>query len=292
MASSLTATGVDKVQPDSIGVAELKITGNGSNSQFMRSNGDGTISWVTPPTNTGPQGPAGSNGAQGPAGSNGATGPQGATGAAGSNGSNGSNGATGSQGATGPAGSNGYTKFQSFGAGTSGSFTVPADVIKIFVMAVGGGGGGNSPGQGSGGLGANWFNLRGNTDQNTSGWAVRTVTPGEVFSYSVGTGGASGCNSGSSSTFGSLIAGGGAGCGVSYNYTLAGQGAYTVGSGWTDLAVPLSGTFSARDLPPGYPTFNWMADYGGGGKGSYININVGSGPGEGGIIVVQWQEPA
>ena len=98
---------------NSIDALHLNVSGNGTTSQYLRSDGDGTMSWVTPPTNTGPTGATGGTGARGPTGatgsagsngSNGGTGPTGARGPTGNTGSSGSNGATGATGATGAAG--------------------------------------------------------------------------------------------------------------------------------------------------------------------------------------------
>jgi len=81
---------------NSVDAAHLNVSGNGNTSQWLRSDGDGSMTWAVPPTNTGP------TGATGPQGNTGSTG---GTGSTGSTGSQGPTGSTGSQGATGPAGS-------------------------------------------------------------------------------------------------------------------------------------------------------------------------------------------
>lgn len=109
---------------------------------------------------------------------------------------------------------------------TSGIFTVPSGVNKIMVEVwAGGGGGGNANifsvcsagGGGGGGFGKDVFG----------------VTPGNIFTVTVGTGGSAG-QSGGSSSFGALISasGGSAGASVSQNSS-AGDG----GAGGTSLAT-------------------------------------------------------
>ena len=65
---------------NSIDALHLNVSGNGTTSQWLRSDGDGTMSWVTPPTNTGPTGAAGAKGNTGNTGAKGNTGAAGAAG--------------------------------------------------------------------------------------------------------------------------------------------------------------------------------------------------------------------
>ena len=47
------AVGASEISASAVGASELNVSGNGSTSQFLRSDGDGTFSWVTPTdTNT------------------------------------------------------------------------------------------------------------------------------------------------------------------------------------------------------------------------------------------------
>tara|TARA_R100000742_G_scaffold4279_1_gene1670 strand:- start:20410 stop:21561 length:1152 start_codon:yes stop_codon:yes gene_type:complete len=40
--------GADAIDANAVGASELKVSGNGSSSQFLRSDGDGTFTWATP----------------------------------------------------------------------------------------------------------------------------------------------------------------------------------------------------------------------------------------------------
>jgi hypothetical protein len=51
--ATLSAVGASEITDNSVGAAELNVTGNGTTSQFLRSDGDGTFTWATPTdTNT------------------------------------------------------------------------------------------------------------------------------------------------------------------------------------------------------------------------------------------------
>jgi hypothetical protein len=51
--ASLDAVGAAQITDNTVGAAELNVTGNGTTSQFLRSDGDGTFTWATPTdTNT------------------------------------------------------------------------------------------------------------------------------------------------------------------------------------------------------------------------------------------------
>jgi hypothetical protein len=108
---------------------------------------------------------------------------------------------------------------------TSGTFTVPTGVTKVWATVVGaGGGGGNRQGQSAiafGGFAGAYI-----TEQVT-------VTPGESITVTVGTGVTSG--TGGNSSFGSLTAsGGGAGAVANipdYQFLLGGQTGYGVSGG-------------------------------------------------------------
>jgi collagen type VII alpha len=118
-----------------------------------------------------------------------------------------------------PVFTNTLTVFQTFAAGTSGTYTTPTDCRFSIVEMCGGGGGGGANTSltkcGGGGGGSTYWKLR--------------VTPG-TYSYSVGSGGAGATTNGSVSnngsaggntTFGSATSGGGGG----------GQGGTTVNGG-------------------------------------------------------------
>jgi len=53
VALSANSVGASEIVDNSVGAAELNVTGNGTTSQFLRSDGDGTFTWATPTdTNT------------------------------------------------------------------------------------------------------------------------------------------------------------------------------------------------------------------------------------------------
>ena len=140
----------------------------------------------------------------------------------------------------------------------SGSFTVPAGVTTLYVTGCGGGGGG-------GGGASSSTNSSTSTSGGSGGAAqavIKTpinVTPGQVISFTIGSGGAGGSGgatgsnggvgaSGGSTIFGSLLtlSGGGAGGAGAYGTsTIAGgaggTGYPTGGNGMS--AVPTGGTF-------------------------------------------------
>jgi hypothetical protein len=47
--ATLSAVGAAQITDNSVGAAELSVTGNGTSGQYLVSDGDGTFSWVTPP---------------------------------------------------------------------------------------------------------------------------------------------------------------------------------------------------------------------------------------------------
>lgn len=46
------AVGSSEIAANAVGASELNVTGNGTTSQFLRSDGDGTFTWATPPDTT------------------------------------------------------------------------------------------------------------------------------------------------------------------------------------------------------------------------------------------------
>ena len=50
--SSLNSVSAATITDNSVGAAELNVTGNGTTSTYLRSDGDGTFAWVTPPNTT------------------------------------------------------------------------------------------------------------------------------------------------------------------------------------------------------------------------------------------------
>jgi hypothetical protein len=122
---------------------------------------------------------------------------------------------------------------QTFSTAGSSSWTVPANVTRIEVLVIGGGGGGsdcNNTGLGyriSGGGGGAGGAAQG----------IYTVTPGTVYTVTVGAGGARQSNGGTTS-FGALIsATGGFGASFSNNVVSPG-GLGGQGSGGTVFSVP------------------------------------------------------
>ena len=174
--------------------------------------------------------------------------------------------------------------------GTS-SWTAPAGVTSVDVEAWGGGGGGGSrttTGCGGGGGGGAYAK------------STISVTPGQSYSYTVGSGGSAG-NSGGDSSFNTsnIIAKGGssvasntstgAGGGLSGNST--GTTKYSGGSGWTCTSTAggggggSGGTGSDGVTATSYNGASSVTEGGPGGKGATSNANGNSptvGPGGGG----------
>ena len=167
---------------------------------FVRGGGKNAVSatFVVTVGAVGPQGPAGENGPQGiagPAGSDGQSGPagpQGLTGAAGPQGLTGPVGPQGLQGPPGPAGPGGFNGMREFT--TSGTLTIPAGVMHVFVELWGSGGGG-SGGTAGGGCGQ-WGCASGMEGNGGGGGAyvraVVDVVPGTTYNVVVGPGGTGG----------------------------------------------------------------------------------------------------
>ena len=169
----------------------------------------GELGTPGPPGPAGTQGPRGEKGDAGPIGPQGAPGPQGPAGLQGPPGF----GFSGPQGPPGPQGLGGLSALREFTS--SGTFTVPTGVTRVLVEAWGGGGGGGGAGiltppatcSSSGGGGGSGGYAR----------SVITVTPGQTYTITIGTGGAGGAvgsagQDGGSTSFGNLLTvGGGAG---------------------------------------------------------------------------------
>lgn len=171
-------------------------------------------------------------------------------------------------------------ELQDFTSPGSHSFTVPANVTRIRVIAIGGGGGGASYGGGGGGGGG--------------GERLVEVVPGQQFSVVVGAGGpggsyASAGSAGSSSSFGALLTatGGGGGRtgtdhsgGVAFDST-PGAGGTAVGA---DVIYP-GGSGGKGGVSGRSPTSggNGSAYSGGGGGGGDV-YQAGGGGGTGGTL--------
>lgn len=122
-----------------------------------------------------------------------------------------------------------WTTYQTPGTYT---FTVPTNVSKIRVRVVGAGGGGGTTGSGYGGGGGGGY-----------AHGVFSVTPGNVYTVTIGTGGAvsNPPNAGGSTSFGALLSatGGGAGnaswsaggTGTGGDFQASGGRGYSVGGG-------------------------------------------------------------
>ena len=139
------------IADDQITAAKMAISnGNGSNGQVLKSDGDGTFTFVaatsgpTGPTgSTGPTGPTGNNGSNGPTGptgNTGGTGPTGSTGPTGPTGPPGGGGGTGPTGPPGPTGgfstnSNGQVNSLGVGvaaSGTGGTIRATNDIVAFY----------------------------------------------------------------------------------------------------------------------------------------------------------------
>ena len=116
----------DHIADNQINAAKLNVSGNGSNGQVLKSDGDGTFTWVS--AQTGPTGPTGS------------TGPTGPTGPPGPGGGVGSQGPTGPPGPPGPPGgfstnSNGQVNSLGVGvaaSGTGGHIRATNDIVAFY----------------------------------------------------------------------------------------------------------------------------------------------------------------
>ena len=183
------------------------------------------------------------------------------------------------------------TSSQSYTTG-SGSFTVPANVTKLSVDmcgAGGGGGGGSDYGSGGGGSGG-WY-----TNE------VVNVTPGQVLSYSIGSGGTGSSTgaAGGNTTFGSLTCTGGAG-GSRGSWGNSGtpngvdgqNGSLYTGAGGVagqgGTSPHGSGGKGGIGGGPGStgPAGSAGSGYGSGGGGGCNNANGGNGTG--GYIKIRW----
>lgn len=176
----------------------------------------------------------------------------------------------------------------------TGTFVVPTDVYKIKVTCIGGGGGGglrttSNPGCGGGGGGACI--------------KVITVTPGQVYSYNVGAGGAVGpANSGKGSDGGNTtfsgyttalaayggtggsfaalqggVGGGASGGDLNLTGSTGGQSSNQLGIGGQ---APLIGTATA--------TYSNASDNSGAGGGGTMTSNPGTGNGGSGLIIIEY----
>jgi hypothetical protein len=141
---------------------------------------------------------------------------------------------------------------------SSGTFTVPAGVTKVYVSGCGGGGGTDSDEWSTGGGGGAWcFQV-----------AVGSLTPGNTISVTVGAAGAtnsSGGTSGGTTSFGSYITLGGGSNGGNNNGT---SGGYAAGG--------------SASLGGGATGIN-----GSGGSGKY-SVHASAGHGEGGQSLFGW----
>jgi hypothetical protein len=172
-------------------------------------------------------------------------------------------------------GDSGNTVYTSAGSGT---FTVPFGVFTLYEEVIGGGGGGTGSSSGNGGAGAG--------GGGGGAWRIRTVSPGEEISFTVGAGGSPNSN-GSNSIIGTMYATGGfkgleAGYGQGgrgYNGTVNGIGG---GSGGGSATTIGGGGGAGRNDDEN--SFGGAGAGGGGDGGDFISGNGLSGeqPGGGG----------
>lgn len=176
---------------------------------------------------------------------------------------------------------------------SSGTFVVPAYIYRLRVQAWGGGGGGgiDSGGVSAGGGGAGAYTER-----------IIDVNPGQSITYTVGSGGTAGApaTAGGSTTFLTLVAGGGSGApGGSNAYgvvggtatgglvNITGQSGFNGSSGFGGAggSSPKGGGGGTYINPPNAAMLNGKAP-GGGGSGDYAS--TGAGAGAGGAILIQY----
>lgn len=174
---------------------------------------------------------------------------------------------------------------------SSGSFTVPEGITTVYVSAAGGGGGGGASGATTGSSGSGGGG--GGAGQHCIYNAV-SVTAGETYTITIGSGGSSG-NAGGTTSFSTLLtrAGGGAGgSGGSGTYGgVGGSGYPNGGSGCWGFAGGTSGSGAASPFGGGgggavcgRSTTGGTGYYGGGGGGGYS----AGGAGGSGILIVEW----
>ena len=154
------------------------------------------------------------------------------------------------------------TNYQVYSAsGSSGNWTVPAGVYRVYYRMVGGGGGGGAGG-------STWNGGGGGAGAYTEGWLA--VTPGATIPYTVGAAGAAGTGStggtGGTSYFNTTISAGGGSGGGGTSGNVAGGGPGTGAGG----AFYLYGGYGADggtsvNAPAG---MGGASFFGGGGKGS------------------------
>lgn len=190
--------------------------------------------------------------------------------------------------------------------GGSGNFVVPDNVYKLNVICAGGGGGGGGGGNGGS---SRYYQSGGGGGGHplTKSTAVEVqVLPGQIISYSVGTGGAGGGantngGSGTDSTFGS-ITGTGSGGGTSYSnssgFTFGGSGGSGVcpgengggyGGGTPGAIYGNAGNGGGPHAGKGGIAFisnGGNGSYGSGGGGGGYNASGGNG-GDG-IIIIEY----
>jgi len=152
---------------------------------------------------------------------------------------------------------------------SSGSFTVPAGVTKIYISGCGGGGGGG----GAGGS-TSTPNSAGGGGGGGSGQAIiqvpYVVTPGQVISVTIAAGGTAGAGAASGGTGGN--AGNGGSTVVGALVTLAGGSGGTGGGN----ASPPSGGNGGSGYPQGSYGGDGPAPYGGAGAGGPFGGGGGS----------------
>jgi phage-related tail fiber protein len=159
---------------------------------------------------------------------------------------------------------------------TSGTFTVPVGVTKILIQgwhAGGGGGGMGYNGNNSGRSGGGGASVRGDS-------FILSVTEGQQFTVTIGSGGAGGAynvqpnsgGTGGTTTFGSyrfLGASGGTGGAGTYNLSGGGGGSYYPSNAFTTASAPTGGTSD-------------------GNNGESSGLAVAGGKGGAGLVRVYW----
>jgi len=161
---------------------------------------------------------------------------------------------------------------------SSGTFTVPAGVTKVYVSMCGGGGGGGGGGS----------NRKGGPGGGAGAYFKKpvTVTPGATYTITVGAGGAGGAGSttvngqpgqaGGTSSFGSLLSatGGGGGGGATHS---------SDGTNGTPGTAP--GGLPGRGSDS-YFGWGYGIGYGSGGSGGSISSKGGNGAP--GFVLIEW----
>jgi len=266
------------IAANAVNASVLNVSGNGTTSQYLRSDGDGTFTWAAPTNTTYTAGTG-----------------------LGLSGTTFSHSDTSSQASSNNSGSifiqditlDGYGHITAIGTGvaggglgglsfftSSGTFTVPSGVTVVKVTVQGGGG--------NGGNGRNGCCNDEGGGGGAGGWRIGTlsVSSGQNISYTVG-------GAGGTSSFSSIVGNGGGGGGNGQCCGLGGGGgggSSSGGSGGTSGSPGVAGGAGGNSMLGfgGSSNGGDAAGFGGGGGGGRGQGDFYGGVGSAGVIIVEW----